>query len=194
MQKLWIGDNPKLEAIFEGEKGLPCAVITHPHPLYGGDMYNNVVEAAKDLALKGGYAALRFNFRGTGGSGGSHDDGQGEIDDLDAAIRYAGNNSMIIGYSFGGWIAARYIIDHPYPCILVAPPTGMFEFPVLKGLDVWAVVGSKDQFCDIDALFDIMDKDRITLCQGIDHFWFGKEAYLAETLPEIMRQVQSGNI
>lgn len=189
MQRLWIGDNPRLEAIFEGEKGLPCTVITHPHPLYGGDMYNNVVEAAKDVALENGYAALRFNFRGTGGSEGSHDDGQGEIDDLDAAIRYAGNNSMIIGYSFGGWIAARYITDHQYPCILVAPPTGMFEFPSMKGLNVWAVVGSGDQFCDIDILFDIMDKDRITVCQGVDHFWFGEETYLAKVLPEIMKQV-----
>ena len=47
---MWIGENPKLEAAIEGT-GKRSAVITHPHPQYGGDMRNNVVMTARDVAM-----------------------------------------------------------------------------------------------------------------------------------------------
>ena len=64
--------------------GAPRAavVFAHPHPQYGGDMYNNVVDAIAEGILAAGIAALRFNFRGVGRSGGSHDNGVGEQDDV----------------------------------------------------------------------------------------------------------------
>ena len=60
-----------------GEKGV---VVTHPHPLYGGDMHNNVVEAVCRVYKQNGYSTLRFNFRGVGRSKGVFDDGNGEQD------------------------------------------------------------------------------------------------------------------
>ena len=62
------------------EKGV---VITHPHPLYGGDMDNPVVKAIAKAFQQNGYTTLRFNFRGVGGSQGSYADGIGEMDDAD---------------------------------------------------------------------------------------------------------------
>jgi len=53
------------------------AVITHPHPLYGGDMYNPVVECIQQASRDAGLTTLRFNFRGTGKSQGAHDRGLG---------------------------------------------------------------------------------------------------------------------
>jgi alpha/beta superfamily hydrolase len=190
MKHLWIGDNPKLEAIAEGEERLPCAIITHPHPLYGGNMYNNVVEAAKNAALANGYKALRFNFRGTGQSEGIHEDGRGEVEDLDTVVKYAGNVSLIIGYSFGAWIAAKYIKDNQMPCILISPPNMMFGFSSLKGLDVWAIAGENDQFCKQEVLTDILEKDRITICRGADHFWSGWETFLQDILSDIFTQMK----
>ena len=35
----------KVEGLLNSLHGDRGVVITHPHPLYGGDMYNNVVEA-----------------------------------------------------------------------------------------------------------------------------------------------------
>ena len=82
------------------------ATVAHPHPLYGGDMDNHVVTTAADAVAELGGAALRFNFRGTGGSEGRHDAGRGETDDLAACEqelrrRYPRLPRVGIGYSFG---------------------------------------------------------------------------------------------
>lgn len=41
-------------------------VITHPHPLFGGEMNNPVVQSIKAVYQQKGYTTLRFNFRGGG--------------------------------------------------------------------------------------------------------------------------------
>ena len=61
------------------------AVICHPHPLGGGDMHNHVVMALSRAARDSGLVALRFNFRGTGRSGGVHAGGAKEALDVEAA-------------------------------------------------------------------------------------------------------------
>ena len=70
-----------------GDKGV---VITHPHPLYGGSMHNNVVESLVHAYQQAGYATLRFNFRGVGSSQGKYDDGQGEQEDVKISIALPG--------------------------------------------------------------------------------------------------------
>src|ERR1700739_2524763 len=65
-----------------------AAVVCHPHPLFGGTMHNKVVyQAAKSLDALG-LPVLRFNFRGAGSSGGAHDRGHGEQDDVKAALDF----------------------------------------------------------------------------------------------------------
>jgi len=53
-------------------------VVCHPHPLYGGDMRNNVVDALVRALSETGVAAVRFDFRGVGRSGGEHGEGETE--------------------------------------------------------------------------------------------------------------------
>src|SRR5207247_8249109 len=57
-------------------------VISHPHPLYGGDMDSPVVARMVEGCLGRGLATLRFNFRGVGASSGRHDEGRGERGDV----------------------------------------------------------------------------------------------------------------
>jgi uncharacterized protein len=190
MQAIFIGENPRLEAIREGE-GQRCAVITHPHPLYGGDMHNNVVMAARDAALSHGFSTLRFNFRGVGRSEGRHDHGRGEVDDLDAAVHYAGEHALIIGYSFGAWIVSLYLARRQTPCILISPPAGMFPFPTLTGKDIQILVGAHDQFCYPGVLKEITPEDRLTLVNDVDHFWFGSEDILRQNLEGILNRFSS---
>jgi hypothetical protein len=197
MASITIGTNPRIEAEYEDKGSDVCAVLTHPHSLMGGTMHNNVVMAAWRVCLDRGLSTLRFNFRGVGRSTGSFDEGTGEMDDLSSVMDHVKTPVVIIGYSFGAWVAARLMKRSrtPSPCIYVSPPTAMFAFPSLKGDTAWAVTGSDDQFCSIELLHGLMDKDRITVVSGVDHFWFGDEGALEEYLHDrldIITSVASG--
>ena len=61
-------------------------VVSHPHPLYGGDMDSPVVARIVESCAGRGLATLRFNFRGVGASTGRHDEGRGEQDDVRASL------------------------------------------------------------------------------------------------------------
>lgn len=183
---LIIDGDPRLQGFIEGDIAAPCAIITHPHPLYGGDMHNNVVMAARTAALKAGLSCLRFNFRGAGLSAGSFDDGRGEVDDLKRAVRTVARPAVIIGYSFGAFVAAAYLQQADLPAILIAPPTGLMQHPKLKGRDVWLIAGSQDEFCDREALDELADLNRIITQAGVDHFWFGAEDLMDQILTNLL--------
>ncbi len=88
------------------------AVVCHPHPLFGGTMHNKVVfQIAKSLHQHG-VPVLRFNFRGTGLSEGTHDKGRGETGDVRTAIDYLaetfrGAEILLAGFSFGAFVGLR---------------------------------------------------------------------------------------
>jgi len=93
-----------------------AVAIAHPHPQFGGDMYNNVVSALFRHAPQLDVTVLRFNFRGVGSSTGGHERGAGERDDLRAALDFLAADSpslplVIAGYSFGAEVALT--VDHP---------------------------------------------------------------------------------
>src|ERR1700676_2177875 len=92
----------------DGLKPVRGAVVCHPHPLYGGSMYNNVVDAVLAAMWKREWATLRFNFRGVGESEGEHGGGAGEAEDAAAAVAFLESQSgiqkdgpVLSGYSFG---------------------------------------------------------------------------------------------
>lgn len=187
MSSVFIGDNPRLEAVFDDSSSEICVVITHPHSLMGGNMSNNVVMAAWKTAVDMGYSVLRFNFRGVGNSEGCFDNGIGEVSDLAAACNYAGRPVILVGYSFGSWVAARFLQNNNLPSILISPPNSMFSFPSMKNFNTWSVVGSQDQFCNPKALTDLFDSERITVIEDAGHFWYGEESHLHSYLQDKIR-------
>lgn len=105
-------------------------IIGHPHPLYGGDRHNHVVQAMQRAAFSADCHSIAPDFRGTGMSGGEHDDGDGERLDLMAACELADMMNpdgpiVMCGYSFGSVVAMN--ITHPYIVgwIAMAPPLPM---------------------------------------------------------------------
>jgi uncharacterized protein len=194
MPAVFIGDNPRLEAVFEDKGSGMCVIITHPHSLMGGNMHNNVVMAAWRTSLAKGLSTVRFNFRGVGRSSGSFDNGNGEMNDLASVISYVHMPVIIIGYSFGAWVAAQYMerLDTPLPCIFISPPTGMFTFPSMKRHNVWTISGEADQFCSIPVLEGLLEKDRIEIVRYVDHFWFSDEEQLTPYLNEKLNLIIQG--
>ncbi|MDR1934822.1 MAG: alpha/beta hydrolase [Candidatus Accumulibacter sp.] len=88
------------------------ALVCHPHPLFGGSNENKVVHTLASAFVRLDHAVLRPNFRGVGASGGEHDHGRGESEDmlivLDEARRIFGELPVILaGYSFGAYVQTR---------------------------------------------------------------------------------------
>ena len=50
----------------------PAVVLSHPHPLYGGDMWNPLIAELFVALSEAGLTVLRYNFRGVGSSQGKH--------------------------------------------------------------------------------------------------------------------------
>lgn len=89
------------------------AVIAHPHPLFGGTMDNKVVQTLARAFVACGWTAVRFNFRGVGGSAGTHDEGRGELDDMLAVVRQVAPEGphaapiALAGFSFGAFVTSH---------------------------------------------------------------------------------------
>ena len=142
------------------EPGRASAVLCHPHPLYGGTLEDAVLDCLAQVLLANGVDCLRFNFRGAGGSEGSHDHGHGEVEDLLAAIawlqtEHGADHLWLGGYSFGANVVWQSLDRAPAPerVLLVAPPVGMMDFPPRRvGCPVDVFIGDADDFADLDAL------------------------------------------
>ncbi len=135
------------------------ATVAHPHPLYGGDMNNHVVDAAAAAVARSGGAALRFNFRGVGRSEGRHDAGRGEVDDIAACEqelrhRFPRLPRIGIGYSFGAVVTLARLpradagLDPPASLMLIAPPLAHYDFAAAAtaSVPVAVVYGQLDGF------------------------------------------------
>lgn len=165
---------------------VPAIVVCHPHPLYGGSMYNTIVEKLCRELEGSGFAALRFNFRGVGFSEGFYNGGVGEELDVKAALNFLETFGSpvfsmlgVAGYSFGAYVAARVVEDPRVKALaLISPPLTLYNFDLLKyarkpKLIVW---GDKDEFVktSIEDLANIIaEPKKLVLVKGADHFWSG---------------------
>ena len=122
------GPAGRLEALLEEpEDGTPrmCAVVCHPHPLFGGTLHNTVVYRLARGLRRAGIVVLRFNFRGVGASGGEHGHMEGEIEDARAALaclreRYPALPYSLAGFSFGSRVITRLGCEAPGAAFLMA--------------------------------------------------------------------------
>ncbi len=174
----------------------------HPHPLYGGSMDNNVVEAAIRAGQASGFITLRFNFRGVGQSQGHFDEGLGEQDDVGAALRFLGSEfdpeiKVVLGYSFGACAALAYCHtqDHGVDqLILVAPPPVLLQQDLSLELSVIQkiVLGEKDAIASPQEvksrLSSARGKKLIKIIPGADHSFWGKEEALEKLIRELLQE------
>lgn len=161
------------------------AIIIHPHPLYGGDMSNPVVESLVISFNKKRYTTLRFNFRGVRGSEGNYDEGIGEQDDILAAVGFLLNQGItsiyLVGYSFGAWVLAR-MKELPAEIsgqIFVSPPLALLRYeknltlPLLK----LVITGEEDEIAPVELVEKHLavwnPSARFAIVDFADHFYYG---------------------
>jgi hypothetical protein len=177
----------ELEGLFESGLTARGVVITHPHPLYGGDMHNAVVDAIRRVYRMKDFATLRFNFRGAGESEGQHDNGVGEQVDVLAALSFMTQSGFhqvdLAGYSFGAWVNALTLQGEGRTenLVMVSPPVAFVDFASigrLPGLQL-VVTGSRDEMAPPDAIRQMLPtwnpSARFDIIDGSDHF-YGRHA------------------
>lgn len=189
----------RIQALIDNVPGDKAAVITHPHPLYGGDMFNPVVETLVRTYRNQGYTTLRFNFRGAGRSEGRYDQGLGEQQDLRSAVEYLQSDGKrgidLAGYSFGAWVNALAVgdLDEAQRLIMVSPPVGLIDFSFLgrQPRIKLVVSGSQDDIAPTEAISKMMPTWNpaadFVVIQGADHFYGGKISELEAVVGDFLR-------
>ena len=185
----------RLEAIYrELQDPAAIAVICHPHPLGGGTLHNKVVFRAARGLEAANVATLRFNFRGVGASGGKHDEGDGEVEDVNAAIEWAkkkhpGKKLIVGGFSFGGWVASRAACERPDvdAVFLIGTPVNKYDFGYLRYCEkpMLFIHGTQDEHGDVamvEKLIPTVRNAESVIITGADHFFTKQLEALEETM------------
>lgn len=196
----------RLEALLNGgaENATYAAVVCHPHPVFGGTMHNKVVFHTMKALNSFGFPVLRFNFRGTGLSEGTHDKGIGEVDDVRAALDWMDSEYhlrlIFAGFSFGAAVGLRAacpdarvqaVIGVGTPVAPVAEDTQQpreYSFDFLRECSKpkLLVSGARDQFgprAKLDALVNSMSEPKkLVIIEGADHFFEGRLRELREAI------------
>jgi uncharacterized protein len=159
------------------------ALVAHPHPLYGGTMNNKVVHTLARAFTTLGYAAARMNFRGVGQSGGMHDEGRGEVDDMAILLRhmqqqYPDVPVALAGFSFGTFVQARLhhrLAEQQEPVerlVLVGCAAGKWPIPDVPA-DTIVIHGEQDDTIPLTAVFDWARPQTlpVMVIPGADHFF-----------------------
>jgi uncharacterized protein len=166
---------------------LRCAIVCHPHPMFGGTMHNKVVYQAAKALHQRGIPVLRFNFRGVGLSAGTHDRGRGEQDDVRTGLDYLttefpGRPILLAGFSFGAWVGLRVGCDDGRVSELIGLglPVDRTDLSYLHSCakPKLIVQGGNDQFgslANLEALFAaIPEPKKLVIVNDVDHFFTGK--------------------
>ena len=206
------GPAGRLEALLNA--GSPnathAAVVCHPHPLYGGTLHNKVVLHTMKALQTFGFPVLRFNFRGAGLSEGEHAGGEGEVEDVRAALDWLEREFTLpvisAGFSFGAAVGLRAaygdgrvgaLIALGLPAVPIEDRVYNFEFLRFCTKPKLFVSGSRDQFGPagrLEALVNTFgEPKKLVRIEAGDHFFEGRlkelrvaiEEWTRETLPVV---------
>ena len=158
-------------------------------------MDNNVVNSLCQALSQASHISFKFNFRGVGGSQGEFSHGDGEQEDVGAAISFvtglAETDSQkvgLAGYSAGAGFALPVGIEDVRIKALaaVSPPLSMYDFNPLKNClkPKLLVSGGRDDLVSASLFLefcgDLSEPKECETIDGADHFWWGYEAELAD--------------
>ena len=182
-----------------------AALVCHPHPKGGGTMHNKVVYHAmkvlNDPAWGLALPVLRFNFRGTGLSQGTHD-GKAESEDVLAAMEWLENEYrlplVVAGFSFGSAMALRACCGSSgreikiRALVALGLPTQAegreykYRFLAECKIPKLFLSGDHDQYAPVAQLAQVAasaaEPKQLKLIPGADHFFAGQLAPMQQAL------------
>lgn len=162
------------------------AVISHPHPLFGGTMHNKVVQTLARAFVQAGWVTVRYNFRGVGQTEGVHDHGVGEAQDLLAVVASQAPTGplALAGFSFGAFVTCQGVAlglaqRSPEKLLLVGTAASRFQVaPLPEELHERTLVihGEQDDTVPLAAVLDWARPQAlpVTVVPGVEHFFHGR--------------------
>ena len=198
------GGAGRVQALRDAPQGtsLGTAIISHPHPLFGGTMDNKVVQTLARAFVQSGWTAVRFNFRGVGASEGAYDEGRGETQDLKAVLQQVAPEGPVAlaGFSFGGFVTASALQElwsqrDVRFVVLVGTASGRFQVPVLppESHDRTLVIhGEVDDTVPLAAALEWARPQSlpVTVVPGVEHFFHGQLPLLKNLVVRHLRTQQ----
>ena len=206
------GPAGRLEALLNAgaANATHAALVCHPHPLFGGTLHNKVVFHTMKALNSCGFPVLRFNFRGTGLSQGEHDSGEGEVDDVRAALNWLDTEYhlplVFAGFSFGAAVGLRAActdsrvqavigVGTPVGPVVAdseVPRTYTFDFLQNCTKPKLLISGARDQFgprAKLEALVaSAPEPKKLVIIEGADHFFEGRLRELRESIEAWMKE------
>lgn len=182
---------------------IPGVVICHPHPLFGGNMDNNVVIAVSFSLIEQGFATIRFNFRGVGNSEGEHTKGEQEHQEVLGAFELLkawpnvdGRKLGLVGYSFGtSVILGSSAVQKKAKSIALVSPNirALTDTPLKKSkTPAFIITGSRDKLVEAEDLQSNLDafarQPQFEVINGADHFWGGMEHQMVGPVAEFFAE------
>ena len=154
---------------------------------------NKVVHTLSRAMNDLGVPAIRFNFRGVGASEGAFANGLGETDDTLAVVdwaeqHYPGAELCLLGFSFGGMVAARAALTAaPVQLVTVAPAASRMA-GLLEGRQPecpWLIVqGETDDVVSCAEIVSWVDGlapgPQLVVVPDTGHFFHGRLTKLRE--------------
>ena len=173
------GPAGRIECAVDTPQGAPRGVslIAHPHPLFGGSLDNKVVQTLARALVELGYESWRPNFRGVGDTEGAHDEGRGELEDLQTIVKHIAPSKLVLaGFSFGASVVARLAekVEEEWLVLVGLGVTRLAAPPVPAGTLV--IHGENDDTVPLAAVLDwARPQDLpVVLVPGADHFFHRK--------------------
>jgi len=201
------GPAGRLEALLNMGSDEPthAALVCHPHPLFGGTLHNKVVFHTMKALNSFGFPVLRFNFRGTGMSGGEHTHGIGEQDDVRTALDWLEGEFhlplLFAGFSFGAAVGlkpacedgrVKAAIGLGIPVAPIDDRNYDFSFLAECHKPKLFVSGDRDQFGPKQALHGLIqsipEPPKLVIIEGADHFFEGRLKELRETIESWIKE------
>jgi len=167
--------------------------VCHPHPQYGGNRFDPVVDAVFRHLPTLGFTALRFDFRS------AFDGGTGERQDLITALDELAGRSVgplaVVGYSFGAAVALNTGDARIETIVAIAPPLTRMDVSA-PPVPVLVMMPGHDQFTDLADASRVVDswpRADLQIIESSDHFLAGRTTHVAETAGDWLTHAIGGH-